>query len=245
MTWQPAIWTPPEKPDPTKILQEAQADTRAGRYEIALAKHVWYHEHALEIQPAQAGVRLSFALGYWQKLGEKYPPALQKMVSYRDAARERALTGKDVFQTFHDLAALNEELGDEPLTRDVFLQLDEKHPEVAQSVYNLAQPSLLRAKDYKICGKYLEPDKNWQQMLELYQLHRKFEAQNKGPIPTPDFAGPSFRNASTTLVALLVQNQRVKEADSIAEKARTTWDNAEFHKALDDALKGVVPEPWP
>ena len=31
-------WTPPENPDPSAIIQEAAADCRAGKYEIALAK---------------------------------------------------------------------------------------------------------------------------------------------------------------------------------------------------------------
>lgn len=240
-----ADWTPPDNPDPFKILQEAQSDTRAGKYAVALAKHVWYHEHALEIQPSQRGVRLSFALGDWHELGKKYPPALQKMVTYRDAAREQFLSGKDAFETFHDLVALNKELGDEALTREVFLQLDAKHPEVAKSVYALAQPSLVKAKDYQICGKYLQPDKNWPKMLASYHSQIKYEAENKRPIPVPSFAEPRFLNSATTLIALLVQNQRKEEAQVIAEQARNAWDNLEFHKAIDDALKGVVPAPWP
>src|SRR5688572_11688303 len=54
-----AAWSPPANPDPHVILREAKADTQAGRYEEALAKHVWFHSHALEIEPALYGVRLS------------------------------------------------------------------------------------------------------------------------------------------------------------------------------------------
>ena len=36
-------WTPPENPDPQTILNEAQSDALAKRYEIALAKHIWLH----------------------------------------------------------------------------------------------------------------------------------------------------------------------------------------------------------
>ena len=55
-------WTPPENPNPFAIMQEAVADTDAGQYEVALAKQVWYHENATKLQPAQSGIRLSFAL---------------------------------------------------------------------------------------------------------------------------------------------------------------------------------------
>lgn len=44
-----ADWTPPEKPDPQAILQEARQDAMAKRYETALAKHLWFHEHVLSI----------------------------------------------------------------------------------------------------------------------------------------------------------------------------------------------------
>jgi hypothetical protein len=79
-----AEWAPPANPDPHKILDEAQDDARAGRYADALAKHVWFHENALKYEPSLAGVRLSFALGYWVAFGNSYPPALQKLKSIRD-----------------------------------------------------------------------------------------------------------------------------------------------------------------
>ena len=41
-----ADWTPPQNPNPDEILEEARADTEAGRYEDALAKHVWLHLNA-------------------------------------------------------------------------------------------------------------------------------------------------------------------------------------------------------
>jgi hypothetical protein len=74
-----AQWKPVANPVPDKILNEAQEDAAAGRYEDALAKHVWFHENALTYAPAMYGVRLSFALSYWAALGAMYPPALQKL----------------------------------------------------------------------------------------------------------------------------------------------------------------------
>jgi hypothetical protein len=39
-------WTVPTDPDPQTILREAAENTRAGQYELALAKHIWFHENA-------------------------------------------------------------------------------------------------------------------------------------------------------------------------------------------------------
>src|SRR5262245_11064399 len=87
-------WKPPENPDPSAILQEAASDTRNGNYKTALEKHVWYHENALKHDPAQYGVRLSFALMYWGELGQKYPPALERLRKFRDEAAEKARKGE-------------------------------------------------------------------------------------------------------------------------------------------------------
>ena len=66
-------WSVPKNPDPEAILSEAIADRKAGLYKTALAKHIWFHENALSIQPSQYGVRLSFAISYWLDLGGGVP----------------------------------------------------------------------------------------------------------------------------------------------------------------------------
>ena len=76
-------WTPPEKPNPDAILDEARADVRAKRYEDALVKLLWFHENALKYDDGQRGVRLSFALSEWYDLGADYAPALAKFEEVR------------------------------------------------------------------------------------------------------------------------------------------------------------------
>lgn len=68
-----------------------QADRRNGRYEISLAKLVWYHEYALAIDPAPTGVRLSYALA-------------------------DVMAGKRIHESFMDLDSINRELGQRAVT---------------------------------------------------------------------------------------------------------------------------------
>ncbi|HKB15254.1 MAG TPA: hypothetical protein VKF62_04275, partial [Planctomycetota bacterium] len=58
-----------------KVLDEAEALREQGKYEEALQKHIWIHEHSLEQDAAFVGVRLSYALSDWIELGAKYPKA--------------------------------------------------------------------------------------------------------------------------------------------------------------------------
>jgi hypothetical protein len=48
---------------------------------------------------------------------------------------------------------------------------------------------------------------------------------------------------TTTLIALLVVNERVEEAADIARRAKDEWDDDVFRAAVDRALEGKVPAP--
>ena len=61
-------WSPPKNPNVDTIRAEAQQDRKEGRYEVALQKHIWYHENALQLGKGQGGVRLSFVLSDWLEL---------------------------------------------------------------------------------------------------------------------------------------------------------------------------------
>lgn len=239
-------WTPPENPDLQEILNEAQADARRGKYELALAKHVWFHENALKYSPAMTGVRLSFALGYWHELGKVYPPALEKLKEIREETKKRIMAddGKHIsFEDFHDLASLNRELGEESETVKFFKFVDEKNPQAAERVFGVSEPALIKAKEYALCGKYLRPDESVNDSLELFKLQSKTDPRFADEMK--DYRDRSFIEEGATLVALLVINDRKEEAEQTAAKLKTVEADADFHEklaaALDKALAGELP----
>jgi hypothetical protein len=105
-------WAPPQNPNPESILDEAEADSAAGRYANSLAKFVWFFENAVKYDPALSGVRVSYALGGWEGLGESYPPALEKLKTVRDEAAQNARQEKDSISSFNDFASINSCLKD-------------------------------------------------------------------------------------------------------------------------------------
>ncbi len=58
------------------------------KYEEALKRYQWFFDHILEYRKSYYGVRLSFTLTYWDKLGEQYPPARVAMIKTRDGRVE-------------------------------------------------------------------------------------------------------------------------------------------------------------
>ena len=238
-------WKPPKNPDPQKILSEARADARAERYEDALAKHVWFHRNALKHEQALYGVRLSFALGYWHELGKAYPPALVKLKEIRDEATKNVTNGKHVRESFHDLAAINRTVGEESRTKEIFVLLDAQNADAAKEVFGLAQSALINSKDYKLCGKYIDPIRSFPRIIESFRENKRLAKDPRFGVEHLGFANKKFTNDAATLIALLAVNGRKAEAEEIAGDAKKEWNNASFHAEIDKALQGKIPKPWP
>lgn len=238
-------WKPPKNPDPQKILDEAQADARAKRYEDALAKHVWFHRNALKHERSLYGVRLSFALSYWHELGKAYPPALVKLKEIRDEAAKNVTNGKHVRESFHDLAAINRTVGEESRTKEIFVLLDAQNADAATEVFDLAQPALVKTKEYKLCGKYIDSKRSFPRIIESFRRDKRMAEDPRFGARHLEFANKEFTNDSATLIALLAVNGRKAEAEEIAGDAKKEWNNASFHAEIDKALQGKIPKPWP
>lgn len=236
-------WAPPATPDPSTILHEAEADAAAGRYETALAKHLWFHRNALRYESGLSGVRLSFALASWTELADKYPPALAALKAERDRALadfRRALGNG--FDPFFDFASINERLSEEGKTVAEFKAVDAENPKRAEWVFDVAMPALIKAKEYELAGKYIDPAAQWERALSLYRLNMGLSRTQPD---LDEFAKKSFTNSTATLIGLLVVTGREREAMRIADEAREQLADAGFQAAIDKALRGEVPEPWP
>lgn len=59
------------------------------------------------------------------------------------------------------------------------------------------------------------------------------------------FARKKITNDAAALVAILMVNDRAGEAAEVAAATRQAWDDKSFQAAIDEALTGKVPEPWP
>ncbi len=241
-----APWSPGENPHPSAILDEAKADVTSGRYAEALAKHVWFFENALKYAPAMYGVRLSFALSYWKTLSDSYPPALEKLKAERDDAAAKVRESKDSRHSFHDFRSINGVLAEDAKTVELFLWLDANSPATASAVYDLAQPSLVTAKEYGVCGRYLlDPDRSLERMVRLYSEEKKIAGDSEFRQEMSDIADKSLSNGVGTLVALLVVNGRTAEAKRVADGAMKARGDSAFRARIESALKGEVPPPWP
>jgi tetratricopeptide (TPR) repeat protein len=138
-----------------EALEQAQQFAAQGKFEEALQKHIWYHDHALEINQAHYGVRLSFALSYWIDLGKKYPKALDALKDIRDKKVARLVAGENNWLLFHEIVAINDQLGEVKATVELFKKIEVAQPEFASSISDLADEAFFAAKEYALERKYL------------------------------------------------------------------------------------------
>ncbi len=237
-------WTPPDDPDPSEILHSAVRDTRDGLHAQALAKFLWFHHNALRRDRAFYGVRLSFALGYWIDLAAIYPSARAALTRTRDET-EAAFQGKpSSFELFDDLAALNEYLGDAVRTADLFVRTARDNHAVAKWLYRVAEPFLIAAGRYDVCGPFLDPPTRMRHAADAYErLRSREEAWRADEHAPPHLARSFYMHDVATLVGLLSINHRMKEADEASAQAVAVLDDEEFRALLGAAMSGQLPPP--
>jgi hypothetical protein len=237
-------WQPPEKPDPRQILQESVDDRRHGRFAAALAKHLWFHRHALEYRPSLYGVRLSFAMSYWFELANQFAPARDALILLRDEAEEQILAGAtDSASRFSEFESINHHFQQHSRTSELFEKLATDNPQLATRVYDRAQRALIVTEKYALCSQLLtNPEATFEYERELL---RDCLSRNKGKECQREMNTASrtvFARNVGDLIAILARNNRHAEAQQIAALAGNEWKNPKFQTLLDHALRGEFPE---
>jgi hypothetical protein len=238
-------WTPPASPtkeDVLRISREAVEDARWGRHADALAKHLWFHDHALAIDDSLRGVRLSFELSRWMALARTYPPALEAFEAKRRAAGERltqAASPEIARAAFRDFAAMNDYRSRDAETVAAYEALGKRWPTLAADLWLSARDALIREKAHALAVRWLDVDRELDWIAELLAYDRRRPAWGGllGRASGEDFHARSFE----TIIALLAINGRMAEARRVAERARRDLRVDDLSRRIDRALAGTVP----
>ncbi len=260
--WSPVVATN-ERPDLQKIRDEARTLATQGRYEEALQRHLWYHNHALEIDPAQTGVRLSFALSDWVELGRHYPKARQALIEIRALKTGELAAGRGHSEMFQEVDALNRELQAPDETYALFKKLETSDPQLAGQCYLWIESALVQQGEYETCSRYLgDPQRRFEINLRSWKQMKAFEDQSAArrleqsrrskamaktnstyaglantfalPAPPP-YADPHFIGQTRQLIEILVASGHKADAEKIRDQAVALLDDARLKSAVSDA----------
>ena len=263
-TWSPAV-APGEKVDLQKILSEATDLMNQSDYEGALQRHIWYHNHALEYDQGQTGVRLSFALSSWVELGRRYPKAKQALIEIRDQDASKLANGSGYANLFSDVSSINRELQDENATYALFKTIREKDPQLAGQCYFWVEGLLVAKGEYQWCYDHMgDPEMRFDQIRQGYKMQldvqgrmtamRKQTAEqtaafnqkngltNMPPYSPPDTsammtkaANDRFVDQVRQLIIILVATGHQADAEKIRDEAVTILDDDRLKSAVADA----------
>jgi hypothetical protein len=134
-------------------LTNARACILGGRYAEALLDLVWFHENALTEDPSWSGVRRSYALDDWVRLGKLYPPAFAALNETRERNAMGLLQGDSDRSAFRDVAAIDGYLDATAKTYSLYKELLKAQPELAAACGQAALSSILAAEDYQLAAQ--------------------------------------------------------------------------------------------
>jgi hypothetical protein len=239
----------PEKPiDLRQLSNNASEDMQNKDYPMALAKRVWFHQHALEVDEHYFAVRLSFGLMAWAELGEVYPPAKTLLRYLANNAKSRLMNDPThAYPLIHEYVATNRALERTEQSLSFFNWLDSYHPDVAVKHFHIFEDVLTEHEQFALYNKYIRPNVDFSQMVSTYAW--SIDANKRGVYGDKeksqemlDFDTSTFIYNVSRLVAILVINGRSEEADSLVEKAQLELDSNAFITSLHNALDGALPK---
>ena len=260
-TWSP-MFAPGEKPDMQKILKDATDFMNKGQYEEALQRHIWYHNHALEYDQGQTGVRLSFALADWIELGRHYPRAKQAMVEIRDRDTAKILSGGGSFNLFMDVHGINQYLGEDDATYALFKSIEQSDPQLAGQCYFVMESMLAQKGEYETCRKYIgDAQGRFEMICNEYKMELQIQNRmagiyqrmplKRGSTNMPAFSPPDtsammkkttedrFIGQVRQLIEILVATGGKSNAENIQQQALAVLDDPRLTSAVDDAEKKI------
>lgn len=150
-------------------IQRMQTLEAEGRHDELLACLEGLYAQA-ENAPAPARTDYFMTMFQWKLLIEKYAPAASALVRARDEQARRLLGGEpyngtapwledhrqmfERVERFALIVNMNETLGDPRATHALFLQLEERQPDLARRYAWRALPAIVEAGDFALAERY-------------------------------------------------------------------------------------------
>jgi hypothetical protein len=216
-------------------LDGAKQLAAEGKFQEALEKYIWFHDHALEVDESYYGVRLSYALAYWIELGKKYFPALKALYQIRDRKASRLLSGETDRALFHDVESIDDHLHQPAATVELFKRIEAMQPKFAASIYDLVEEALVAASEYALAKKYLSnparrflvAKRNFDEGREHSETSRAAEASRRA-------TEAIFTDEVVRIITVLDKTGDRAAAKTIQSKALVVLENPVIRNTIKD-----------
>jgi hypothetical protein len=158
--------------DPSKVLNEARDAARNKDYPSALERYRWFYDNALLHDESYYGVRLSFCLTEWARLGQEFPPASEALISLKEKTLS-VFRASNSRQSFRELASICQVLSCSEEAYQEFRNVSDKELSASlfRSIYEYCASNAI----WDICREYLgNGSSQYKEALELLDDMLKF-----------------------------------------------------------------------
>lgn len=200
-----------------------------GRQEEALKEFLWLYDDGMKRNPSSRGVRNSFLLSDWARLGRDYPPALASLRQHRDAAQAQFLASPEDVSVALDFTSLNHALKEDQATLGIFDQLPPDSP--GRKLLGAAVWDLLMTQ-----RRYAEALKMRSSADLLGEIARQESLLPKDPAILKFFQARWLELAASGLEALVAVG-RLEEAKPLVKKALAIDPSAATRRLLEAHLQ--------
>jgi hypothetical protein len=175
------------------------------------------------------------------------------LVQIRDRDAQVLLSGGGDFDLFMDASFLNQYLGEENATYELFIKMEQKDTALAQRYFGLAEGLLVKHGDYQLCYKLLgDPEAAFERIRQNRDMLKQIEdrreqnlqrlAHQNASYQPPKMADRNFVDGTRQLVLILVKTGHQAEAGRIRDKALAVLDDPRLQSAVTDAEKTPAPQ---
>lgn len=239
-------WEPPAGASAHEILIGARKDADEGRFAVAAEKHLWFHEHVLERDPAMSGVRMSFALSAWASLAHRHAPAMTQLLAVRDQALARIdAGGRPGQQALGEVIHINNYLGGQSeSTRDAFKRLADRDPVLAERDVLDVLPALIQLNEFELASQHLRVDAVVGRVESLYKLIQEHPPSKLSASERAEMLRSQQRVIDVQLarvVLVLGKERRDAEAEQVLARGRALLGPEASVHHMTQALRGVAP----
>jgi hypothetical protein len=221
-------------------LRTARLAAEEGRFAEALNEYIWFHDHVLDDEPSMRGVRLSFALIFWHELGGQYPPARAALQRVRNEKTRILEQGSQDWELFDDVIAINQELGNDEATYDLFCLIHNASPNLAEQCADAAMPAIVKAFDFKLARSYMpDPEKKIECSAATFShgiewANRTTPLENQAAII--DVGVRDYANEVGMVVQVVSMSGETERAELLMEQAISLMEST----ALQDAVRAEL-----
>jgi len=141
-------------PNQKYTLEKAREAVKLKNYADALKIYNNFFDITFK-NSSKYGVRLSYCLSEWKKLGDIYPSALEKLENKRDETL-LLFKNKREPERFHDYIAICKQLKTPELPMEEFMYLHKTNKTLSTQIVRFLWDELIENKEWSICIGYLD-----------------------------------------------------------------------------------------